>query len=422
MAAQETAAIADIAQASKLGKPGKRPDAGATAGAFTAELASLTRKPKAAKTEQPAQANHASANAPANEHVPTQKKSGEAKATTKTSSSNTMQAPEGKAKPQSETQSDGTQGLTVAIAATAETPAKSAEALTFVVAAKTQEGQTTAPAKPDGKAPGVVAGPVDTNTKSPTPDLNAPAPGAIPDGATQKTGPKDSKHQAKFEELIQRHQASQDTPAQQPQSQQASTVAQTTAAQTSQSTGTPNTSHRAEATQVQATADASQSQAGMLLRTPEASTSSNSFAAQLDATTTTRAVDQVAWTIARKSEAGDRSFEIRMDPAELGRIDVKMNVSIDGKVTAALAVERPETLDLLSRDSRALEQALKNTGLDVDSGALSFSLRDQTASNGFENVKFTGTSDQDDTPETQSVTTAEQVWLGAPKSLLDIKV
>ena len=74
---------------------------------------------------------------------------------------------------------------------------------------------------------------------------------------------------------------------------------------------------------------------------------------------------------------GNRRFEIRLDPPELGRVEIRMDVTRDGQVTTHLVVERSETLDLLQRDARALERALQNAGLDTSEGGLKFSLKDQ---------------------------------------------
>ncbi len=52
-----------------------------------------------------------------------------------------------------------------------------------------------------------------------------------------------------------------------------------------------------------------------------------------------------------------------------------MEISPEGKLSAVIAVERPETLDLLQRDSRALEKSLADAGLKTDSNSLSFSLK-----------------------------------------------
>ena len=85
----------------------------------------------------------------------------------------------------------------------------------------------------------------------------------------------------------------------------------------------------------------------------------------------------IALQIARNLQKGVNRFDIRLDPAEMGRIDVRMEVKKDGHVAAHLTVERPETLDLLQRDARALQQALNDAGLQANADSLNFSLRDQ---------------------------------------------
>jgi len=84
---------------------------------------------------------------------------------------------------------------------------------------------------------------------------------------------------------------------------------------------------------------------------------------------------QVAFEVVRQFEAGNTRFQIRLDPAELGRIDIKLDVDKSGTVNARLTVERPETLDLMQRDQRALQQALQQAGLDGQKTNLEFSLR-----------------------------------------------
>jgi chemotaxis protein MotD len=74
---------------------------------------------------------------------------------------------------------------------------------------------------------------------------------------------------------------------------------------------------------------------------------------------------------------GKNRFEIRLDPPELGRIDVHLKVDRDGNVTSRLIVERSETLDLLRRDAPSLERALHNAGLKTGEQGLEFSLRHQ---------------------------------------------
>lgn len=94
------------------------------------------------------------------------------------------------------------------------------------------------------------------------------------------------------------------------------------------------------------------------------------------ATVTATPVNTLAFHIARHAGEGVNRFQIRIDPPEMGRIDVSMEVDRDGGVKVHLTVERSEALDLLQRDARALERALNDAGLDADDGALSFSLSD----------------------------------------------
>ncbi|TGD96655.1 flagellar hook-length control protein FliK [Methylobacterium nonmethylotrophicum] len=75
--------------------------------------------------------------------------------------------------------------------------------------------------------------------------------------------------------------------------------------------------------------------------------------------------------------AGANRFEIRLDPYELGRIDVSLDIDrTHGAVKAHLVVERPETLALLQRDAGSLQQALTQAGLNPGEAGLTFSLRD----------------------------------------------
>lgn len=83
----------------------------------------------------------------------------------------------------------------------------------------------------------------------------------------------------------------------------------------------------------------------------------------------------IAVEMARNITSGATRFQIRLDPPEMGRIDVKLDVDRNGTTTARLTVERADTLDLLQRDSRALERALSQAGLDGARTNLEFSLK-----------------------------------------------
>jgi len=86
-------------------------------------------------------------------------------------------------------------------------------------------------------------------------------------------------------------------------------------------------------------------------------------------------VTALAAAIAKKSAQGSKTFEIRLDPPELGRVEVHLSVAHDGKAEATLYADRPETVALLQRDSQNLERALRDAGLDVSNSSLNFSLK-----------------------------------------------
>ena len=78
-----------------------------------------------------------------------------------------------------------------------------------------------------------------------------------------------------------------------------------------------------------------------------------------------------------KALEGSHRFDIRLDPEDLGRVDIALEIDQDGSIRAAIAVEKPEALQLITREARALEQAFDQAGFRRDENALSFSLSDQ---------------------------------------------
>ena len=115
---------------------------------------------------------------------------------------------------------------------------------------------------------------------------------------------------------------------------------------------------------------------------PAASATTPAAAAQLTATAAASApvpVSGLAMEIAASAKSGKTRFEIRLDPAELGRIDVRIDIDRHGQMTSHLTVERPETLSMLRQDANQLQRALDNAGLSTGNGGLQFSLRDQSS-------------------------------------------
>jgi hypothetical protein len=103
--------------------------------------------------------------------------------------------------------------------------------------------------------------------------------------------------------------------------------------------------------------------------------------AQGDPNANANTVGAMAVAIAAKSQSGNKQFDIRLDPPELGRVEVRLSIDTTGKVQASLSADQPRTLDLLKTDAPALTRALRDAGLNVSQNGLNFSLRGQNQQN-----------------------------------------
>jgi flagellar hook-length control protein FliK len=96
-------------------------------------------------------------------------------------------------------------------------------------------------------------------------------------------------------------------------------------------------------------------------------------------------MDALAVTVAARAMSGAKQFQIRLDPPELGRVDVRLSIDASGKTQAHMTADQPQTLDLLQKDATTLTQALRDAGLDVSQSGLNFSLRGQDRQNDDDN-------------------------------------
>lgn len=95
--------------------------------------------------------------------------------------------------------------------------------------------------------------------------------------------------------------------------------------------------------------------------------------------------EQVSVRITRALQSGNDRISIRLNPADMGRVEVKMELAHDGRMTAVVTADNRDTLDMLKRDASELQKALQEGGLDLDSNDLTFNHRDdegQTAEGG----------------------------------------
>ena len=118
-------------------------------------------------------------------------------------------------------------------------------------------------------------------------------------------------------------------------------------------------------------------QSGTLTGTPLAKGTVLATARAANTPPGANAADQVSVRIQRAVAEGVDRINLQLRPAQMGQVDVRLEVGTDGRVQATITAERPETLQMLQRDARTLEQALQDAGLEADSGSLNFGLRDQ---------------------------------------------
>jgi len=83
--------------------------------------------------------------------------------------------------------------------------------------------------------------------------------------------------------------------------------------------------------------------------------------------------------IGLRAMEGMKRFDIRLDPPELGRVEVRLEFTDDGQVTARLTVDRVETAGLLQRDARTLERAFDQAGFKTSDGGIDIRLSDRGA-------------------------------------------
>jgi len=89
-------------------------------------------------------------------------------------------------------------------------------------------------------------------------------------------------------------------------------------------------------------------------------------------------VTELGTTVVRMAKAGENSFDLRLDPLDLGQVDVKVEIADNGRINATFLVERKETLEMLQRDQSQLQKAFDQAGLKTDSRFAQLSLKDQS--------------------------------------------
>lgn len=114
-----------------------------------------------------------------------------------------------------------------------------------------------------------------------------------------------------------------------------------------------------------------------------------------------RLTADVAVEVVRQISAGRNEFTIRLDPPDLGRIDVQLEFD-GGTVRAVVTTDNPQTHDFLRRDADGLARLLEMNGFKADSSAFRFDLRQD----GGQSRGFAGTQ-QSPTRNTEAEAAAE---------------
>src|SRR5690606_372720 len=85
--------------------------------------------------------------------------------------------------------------------------------------------------------------------------------------------------------------------------------------------------------------------------------------------------EQISLQVKTAVADGSSKITIQLDPKDLGKLDIKLHVTADGKTGVVITADNGNTLNLLQRDAQNLLRALHDAGLQADGGSLSFNLR-----------------------------------------------
>lgn len=135
--------------------------------------------------------------------------------------------------------------------------------------------------------------------------------------------------------------------------------------------------------------------------------------------------DQVHVTVKQAIKQGSDHIMIQLDPADLGRIEVRMDIHHDGRAHLMMIADNRDTLDMLQRDVRMLERMLQEAGLDTSSQDMQFELaqdqQGQRSGDEEDNKGYGKPAQSTETEETISAPVASQYMVQVNQGL-DIKV
>lgn len=83
-------------------------------------------------------------------------------------------------------------------------------------------------------------------------------------------------------------------------------------------------------------------------------------------------VAQLAAQIIKKLEGRSTHFDVELNPAGLGKVNVSIEIGAQGKMTAAMSFDTPQAAAELRGRSGELQKVLEQAGFDLSGGGLSF--------------------------------------------------
>lgn len=92
-------------------------------------------------------------------------------------------------------------------------------------------------------------------------------------------------------------------------------------------------------------------------------------------------VANLAAQIAKKLDGRSSRFDVQLDPAGLGKVDVRVEIDAAGKMTAAMNFDNQQAANELKSRAGELQRALEQAGFDM-SGGLSFDVAGQSGQGG----------------------------------------
>jgi flagellar hook-length control protein FliK len=87
-------------------------------------------------------------------------------------------------------------------------------------------------------------------------------------------------------------------------------------------------------------------------------------------------VANLAAQILKKLDGRSTRFNVELDPAGLGRVDVRVEINAHGRISTSMAFDNPQAAADVKARSADLQQALEQAGFDM-SGGMNFDIAGQ---------------------------------------------